>query len=96
MKKEYLDLMEAFHKTNMETMKGKDDQFNRSEIDVLDYFPKGWNSCFTYLNENLLRLDSMIGGDKITEELLDEKFGDLLNYVQLSYVVMMHKLEYVK
>ena len=56
------------------------------------YFPKDWDSVFTYLNENLLRLDSLMSGEKIVIDDIQEKFDDLINYVQLGYIHTMNTL----
>ena len=96
MNDKYIELMTKFYERNTDVLRSKDKLYNSDTVDLLDYFPKGWNSCLTYINENLLRLDSMISNDMVSKDLLDEKFGDLLNYVQISYVVMLYELKFVE
>ena len=95
MNSDYIEMMKEFDKHRMDIIEKKDVQYNAG-IDTMKYFPKGWMSCYTYLNEGLLRLDSLISSGKITEEVFDEKFMDLANYVAISFVMMKYHLGYVK
>ena len=84
MKPEYIESMTKFTKEVIELIISKDDEYNVNK-DVMDYFPKGWDSCFTYLNENLNRLDSMILAGKSFDEYSD-KLRDLLAYTLLTKI----------
>lgn len=91
---EYAKHMREFVNKNLEVMAIKDAQFNEGGIDLEDYFPCGWESCYTYINENLLRIHSLMYSGKMTKEMFEEKFGDLLNYVIISHTVMFYKQGY--
>jgi len=87
MKPGYMEVIMQLFESCKEVLKERDQSFNKSTIDVIDYFPRGWDSCYTYLNENLLRLESLIESGA-PQPLVEEKFVDLINYVALSYLVV--------
>ena len=66
--------------------------------DQLDYFPKGWDSVYTYINENILRLHNLYGAKNIHGELnyekIEDKWIDLFNYVRMGYAVMQLRMNY--
>ena len=80
-----LTAMKEFWQTSMNTMISKDPEYNRNRT-FHDYFPKDFDSVFTYLNENILRLDSLMNAEKPDRHKVEEKFRDLLNYTQLGYI----------
>ena len=80
-----LTAMKEFWQTSMNTMISKDPEYNRNRT-FHDYFPKDFDSVFTYLNENILRLDSLMTAEKPDRHKVEEKFRDLLNYTQLGYI----------
>ena len=80
-----MSAMMSFYKTSMDVMVAKNSEYNQSK-DFHAYFPKDWDSVFTYLNENLLRLDSIMCSNKPDRHKVEEKFRDLLNYTQLGYI----------
>ena len=80
-----LTAMKEFWQTSMNTMISRDPEYNRNRT-FHDYFPKDFDSVFTYLNENILRLDSLMTAEKPDRHKVEEKFRDLLNYTQLGYI----------
>ena len=61
--------------------------------DQLDYFPMGWESVYTYINENLLRLANLYSADEPDVMKIMDKWIDLFNYVRMGYAVMEHVRE---
>ena len=84
MKDEYTNSMKEWTNEVIDLIVSKDLEYNAT-IDLLDYFPKGWNSCYTFISENLNRLDSMISSGYSYEKYSD-KINDLLAYVMLSHL----------
>lgn len=87
MNEEYRDSMERLYDRALSDMEAADKRYNRFGTDMMDYFPKGWESCYTYINENLLRLDNAVqrGGPSGNIWEVQEKFKDLLSYVLIAY-----------
>lgn len=96
MNAEYIKLMKVFTQLGEKVIEDRDKSFNSKEVDLLDYYPKGWNSVYTYINENLLRLDSMYEKGDVSKEQFDEKWIDLLNYVKIGYLVMSNRDHNIK
>ncbi len=65
----------------------KDHDYNDATHDVLDMFPKGWNSSYTFMNKHLNRLDVLLSNGRVPKnESIEDNFMDLFNYVRLSYL----------
>ena len=79
-----------------ELLKKADKALERGEeqysvkTDQLDYFPREWDSVFTYINENILRLHNLYAKrhDERNYEKIEDKWIDLFNYVRMGYAVM--------
>lgn len=87
MDEKIVKIIQDFVSRAAEIIEEKDGEYN-VERSVKDYFPKGWDSAYTYINENLTRLDSLHNGMMLDYKKIDEKWMDLLNYVLISYAVM--------
>ena len=61
--------------------------------DQLDYFPKDWESVYTYINENMLRLDNLYSVKEVDYDKTDDKWVDLFNYVRMGFAIMKIKGE---
>ena len=89
MKDKYIKIIEKFDKDSLAIIFDKDhDVYNKGGVDTKDYYPKGWASAHTFINENLTRLDSLYEGGSTDKELIEEKWFDLINYVRLSYAML--------
>lgn len=85
MKQEYIDSMNKFVNDTINIIISKDAQYNEGDVDVLQYMPKRWESCATYLLECTHRLDSMIISGQ-PPELWRDKMTDLLAYVLFTHL----------
>lgn len=83
MREEYVKSMEGLIAKARKSMADNDWKYN-TRHDMLEYFPKDWASCYTYILENLNRLDSL-HASTAPAHMIREKFTDLLSYVLLSY-----------
>ena len=92
MKQEYLDTMRQKVEKTILIMKKRGEKYNNT-LDPLDYYPKGWDICYTFLFENLNRLDSLMAYG-CTKQQFESKTGNLLGYVLFSYVKMLQKFKH--
>lgn len=87
MDKEIIEFMNRKYKIALAGMIKKDREYNNGHA-PMSYMPKGWASCYTYLNENICRMDSLMevhedNPDEI-EAIFWDKWMDLLVYTLLS------------
>ena len=87
MNEEVWDTMKWFDSRGYKILKKGEESYS-VVTDQLDYFPKGWDSVYTYINENLLRLDNLYNGDVYKHDKIEDKWIDLLNYVKMGYAVI--------
>jgi len=69
----------------------KDHDYNnkKSTIDVMDYYPYGWQSVYTLINKHLTRLRALYeSGEEPANETLENNWKDLANYIRLGFAVM--------
>lgn len=72
----------------------KDGDYNDANHDILDMFPKGWASSYTFINKHFQRLDVLLSNKrKPNNESIEDNFADLLNYVRMAYVEYVENRE---
>ena len=87
MDKDVVVNMEVFLKEADRIMEERDENYNAIH-NVREYFPKGWDSAYTYINEGLLRLDNMYSDKNHNPREVEDKWRDLFNYVRIAHAVM--------
>ena len=87
MDREIIEFSAQEFKRGMHLMIAKDEQYNNGHT-PLSYLPKGWASCYTYLNEQVNRMDSLMvyyeKNPSEAEKMFWDKWTDLLMYTLLS------------
>ena len=83
--------LKAFTKKADAIMFGsKNHDYNDDKHDVLDQFPKGWASSYTFLNKHLNRLDVLLSNHRQPKnESVEDNFMDLFNYTRMAYIAWL-------
>ena len=69
----------------------KDDDYNSSGIDILDYYPFPTEGLLHDINRKTLRLISLLGSkSKPKNESIEDNFKDLINYARIGYAIYKH------
>ncbi len=69
----------------------KDNDYNSSGIDILDYYPFPTEGLLHDINRKTKRLISLMGSNvKPKNESIEDNFKDLINYARIGYAIYKH------